>query len=239
MQIDINTVILFDIDGTLNEPQQCVPYTVQSKLQSLARQYPVYFVTGNSYTKSVDLLNGHIGMYGGVFCNNGDELRSMRGKLIWQDTDTPSLPASLDNQLMTMLIGHDGHFANRMEWRSPRMVNYSEIGRFAPFCARINHDASWREKAVKYLSERFPDIEVCMGGAVSIDIHSKGADKSRACKYFNALGKNIIFVGDKTDIGGNDYAIKRYCTINPENVCIKSNGVSNTIDIIDEIIRKF
>lgn len=239
MGFDLNTVFLFDIDGTLNEAQQPVPPEVQQKLQSLARHWHVYFVTGNSYIKSVDLINGHQAMYAGIFCNNADELRSMRGKLIWQDTETPPLPPNIDNQLMTMLVASQKHYGNRMEWRSPRMINYSEIGRFAPFCERVKHDASWRQSAIRFLSEKYPEIEVCAGGAVSIDIHSKGADKSRACKYFNDRGKKIIFVGDKTDVGGNDYKVKEYVLAHPDNLCLPTTGVANTLEILDGLLRSF
>lgn len=237
--VDINTVFLFDIDGTLNEAQQPICPLIQQKLQALARHWHVYFATGNSYTKSVDMLGSPIGQYSGIFVNNADELRSMRGKLIWQDTETPPLPPNIDNQLMTMLVSSGSHYGNRIEWRSPRMVNYCEIGRYAPLCARLKHDASWRAAAVRFLSEKYPDIEVSAGGAVSIDIYSKGADKSRACKYFNALGKKVIFVGDKTDIHGNDYPVKKYTLDHSENICLTTTGVSNTLELLDGFLRSY
>lgn len=238
--IDINTVFLFDIDGTLNEAQKPIDPLVQQKLQSLARHFHVYFATGNTYTKSVDLLNGSIGMYSGVFCNNADELRTMRGKLIWQDTETPPLPPQIDNQLMIMLSGSAPHYGNRLEWRSPRMVNYCEIGRYAPLCARLKHDAGWRQSAIRFLTEKYPEIEVSAGGAISIDIYSKGADKSRACKWINEQkGKKFIFIGDKTDHGGNDYEVKKYCEKNTDNLCLKTSGVSNTLELLDGLLRSF
>ena len=236
---DLNTVFLFDIDGTLNEPHQPVGDLIQQKLQSLARHWHVYFVTGNSYVKSVDTINGPQSMYSGIFCHNADELRTMRGKLIWQDTETPPLPPHIDNQLMTMLVGQNNHYCNRLEWRSPRMVNYCEIGRFAPAHARAKHDTGWRPCAARFLSEKFPEIEVSVGGTYSIDIYSKGADKARACKYFNERGKKIIFVGDRTDVSGNDYAVKKYCDEHDENICFTSTGVSNTLEILDGMLRSY
>lgn len=237
--VDKDAVILLDIDGTLNEAQQPISEEMHKKLQSLARQRQVYFVTGNNYIKSVDIINGHQAMYGGVFCNNADELRSMRGKLIWQDTETAPLPTHLENQLMAMLVSLGGHYCNRVEWRSPRMVNFCEIGRFAPLRARHDHDASWREAAAQLLRDKFPDIEVCIGGAVSIDVHSKGADKSRACKYFNERGKKIVYIGDKMDVHGNDYSVKKYCDEHNENICLKTDGVSNTLELLDGILRSY
>lgn len=78
-------VVILDINGTLNEAQQPITLCMQQKLQALARRHQVYFVTGSTYTEAVDQLNSSIAMYCGVFCLDAEELRSMRGKLIWCD----------------------------------------------------------------------------------------------------------------------------------------------------------
>lgn len=225
-------VYLFDIDGVLNEPQKPVPLCMQTRLQSIARHRPVYFVTGNTYTKAVDLINGHIAMYSGIFCNNADELRSMRGKLIWEDKDTDPLP-EMQAFLNVNLYEKSN---NSFEWRTPRMVNVSKIGRFASQKTRDMHDASWRSEYISRIKKAFPLVEAVAGGAVSVDIYSKGADKSRACRYINSGGKTFAFIGDKTDEGGNDFCVKRYCDEHKENLCLTSSGVEHTMYLLDKII---
>lgn len=233
MSLDSSTIFLFDIDGTLNEAQQPVTSEMHGKLQCLARQYQIYFVTGNTYTKSVDILNGHIKEFYGIFCNNADELRTMRGKLQWQDLETQYLPDGLERTLRTI---YDCSAKNCIEWRNPRFLNFSKIGRFATKEERLNHDGAWREDAVKYIKFRYPEIEVSIGGSISIDIHSFGADKSRACKYINMLGRKFIFLGDRTHDGGNDYSVKKYCDEHPENICLTSNGTIHTMELIDKFL---
>ena len=222
-------VFLFDIDGTLNEAQQPISPEMHGLLQRLARHYQVYFVTGNTYTKSVDLLAGHIKEFAGIFINNADELRTMRGKLIWRDTETPPLPDGVERCIRTI---YDCSARNSVEWRNPRFLNFSKIGRYASHEERIAHDASWRLDAVGYLKFRFPEVQTAIGGSVSIDVHSHGADKSRACKYINDRGQKFVFVGDKTDIGGNDYHVKKYCEEHSENICLQSNGPLTTMKLI-------
>lgn len=225
--------LLLDIDGTLNEPQQPISAEMHGMLQRLARHHQIYFVTGNTYTKTVDLLAGHIKEFAGVFCSNADELRTMRGKLMWRDTETPELPDGLERCIRTI---YDCSAKNCIEWRNPRFLNFSKIGRYATQEQRLAHDASWRADACGYLKFRFPEVETAIGGSVSVDVYSAGADKARAAKYINSLGRKFIFVGDKTDISGNDYPVKKYCDEHSENICCPVNGVSDTIKILEGLL---
>jgi len=142
-----NKVFLLDIDGTLNKSQEPLSDEMQRLLQRLTRYFQVYFVTGNHYIKTVDIINGSMAHFSGVFCNNADELRTMRGKLMWSDKETPPLP------YMPQLQGIDFPANNCIEWRSPRFVNVSRIGRFATQEERANHDASWRDYFMWFMDD--------------------------------------------------------------------------------------
>ncbi len=229
-------VFLFDIDGVLTENQETISSLMHFKLEALARQHQVYFLTGNGYLKAVDIINGHLRNFSGVFCNNADELRSMRGKLIWTGDGVEPLPVRIEDTLRCILHD-DEHYGNRIEWRNPRMLNFSRIGRFAPSEARLMHDASWRQDTIEFLAVGYPNVEVVAGGSISLDIYSKGADKSRACKYINEQGRKFIFMGDKTEPGGNDHCVKTFCIKNNENICLTSTGPTHTIEMIDEFLR--
>ncbi len=238
-QADIrNAVFLLDIDGTLNKSQEPLSDEMSRLLQRLTRYFQVYFVTGNNYIKTVDIINGSMAHFSGVFCNNGDELRTMRGKLMWTDTETEPLDNSLEYWIR---VAGDFEKNNCVEWRSPRFVNVSMVGRFATQGERNSHDAGWRDGFIKYLRGLFnfrEDVDFSTGGSVSVDIYSKGADKSRACKYINNTGKNFIFIGDRTDENGNDYPVKKYCEQNDKNICLTSFGTTHTMEIIEEFLRR-
>jgi hydroxymethylpyrimidine pyrophosphatase-like HAD family hydrolase len=233
-----NKVILLDIDGVICEPQTPVSDTMQGALHRLSRHYQVYFVTGNNYVKTVDILNGPIAHFMGVFCNNGDDLRTMRGKLMWKDDVTPPLPPQIERTLHYMLKDYPDHYGNRIEWRSPRMLNFSRIGRYAPYTVRQEHDASWRDDTIAALKVIWPGVDVAKGGAVSIDIFSKGADKSRAAQYILDRGKEFIFLGDKMEEGGNDYPVKRISDACPKNVSLKVSGVDHTLEVIEYLLSR-
>ena len=228
---------LFDIDGVLCDPQQPISAAMKTAVNSIARTSMVYFVTGNSMTKSIDLLSGVV--RDGLFCNSADELRSHSGNLLWTEAGIPPLPPRIENTLQ-MLCGNDNnHFGNRIEWRSPRMINFSKCGRFANAEQRASADISWREDAVNLINLMYPEASAVIGGAVSIDIYSKGADKSRAALYVNKfLNKEFVFIGDKTFSGGNDYPIVEYCVNNPANIALTTFGADYTLMLIDKILKR-
>jgi hydroxymethylpyrimidine pyrophosphatase-like HAD family hydrolase len=231
-QADITKhVVRFDIDGVLCEPQQIVSDEMRRKINELGRRALVYVVTGNTFVKARDLLYGvHVD---GFFCNNADEFRDSRGRRIWSDNATEPLPVKIENTLQFLLGLDVHHYGNRIEWRNPRMVNFSRIGRFAPQSVRKDHDGSWRENTIGLVKLIHPSVECSIGGSISIDIYSKGADKSRAGMYINKfMNKNFVFVGDKTDIGGNDYPLAQYCFDNPSNICLTSIGTKHTSELV-------
>lgn len=242
----MKTVLLLDIDGVLCEAQQPISDRMRSAITSASFIHDIVLVTGNTFTKSVDLINWH--GFAGIFCNNGDELRDKFGYCVWRDTETPPLPDGLGTCLERSSTGsRKGN--NSIEWRSPRFVNYSYIGRYATKEQRQAHIeeykkpyGDWRDTFMPELRDLTPfgkDIEIVRGGAVSVDIYSKGADKARAAKYLNECDQRFIFIGDKTALGGNDYPIIKYCEQNPqiENKCFTSNGPSNTLELLEQVLR--
>jgi len=223
-----NHVLLLDIDGVVCHPQEPMSPEMAQKINLIHYKTHgnVYFVTGNTYTKAVDLVGG-----GKIFCNNADELRE-DGRLLWRDEVTPPLPVIHELNLLRAEYNSPN---NKIEWRGPRFANVCPLGRFATKEQRDNHDASWRERWIKGVMHDHPEIEASIGGQVSVDIYSKGADKSRAAKYINDLGKPFIFIGDKTTPVGNDYPIIKYCeTSEIKNVCLTTDGPETTMKYLDK-----
>ena len=63
-----------------------------------------------------------------------------------------------------------------------------------------------------YIAPMIPDFEVRVGGVTSIDITKLGVDKAYGMrKMMESLGLSIheiLFLGDRTQLGGNDYPVK-------------------------------
>ena len=100
-----------------------------------------------------------------------------------------------------------------MELR-PGMLNFSVLGRNCPFSERARYN-EWdnihreRETIVKEVNEKFPEYEASSGGKISIDIVTKGGGKEQIAQKIRESYPNdkIIFIGDRTEKGGNDYAL--------------------------------
>ena len=231
---DTRKVFLLDIDGVLNEPQQPVAQDMKMFLESLARRHRVYFVTGNSFVKSIDILGLDFRSpgFGGIFCNNADELRSVTGRLIWRDEVTPPLPQIT----VSMERAPMNRCNNSIEWRSPRFVNVSEVGRYASKEERSVASSAWMDDFIFYLKhdlgDEFCSIEIAKGGKVSLDIYSKGADKSRAGQWLVDHGYQFTFIGDKTAPGGNDYPLIKFCETTL-NVGLTTTGPAHTMELIE------
>ena len=118
------------------------------------------------------------------------------------------------------------------------MLNYSIVGRNCTLEERENYalydmKTGERELISRWLNNKYGnEIEVVIGGEISVDIFNLGKDKSQVLaylkeKYLNE-NSNIIFYGDKTAKGGNDYALARAL----ENSSYKTRvcGVDNYCD---------
>ncbi len=93
-------------------------------------------------------------------------------------------------------------------------ITFSALGQSAPVDAK----AAWDPDGVKkgalrdYAAERLPDLEVRSGGSTSVDITRKGIDKAygvrQLCDALRLELGDLLFVGDRLDVAGNDYPVK-------------------------------
>lgn len=93
-------------------------------------------------------------------------------------------------------------------------VTFSALGQNAPVAAKKQWDPTGSKKELlrSYVADRAPDLEVRSGGSTSIDITRKGVDKSygmnKIKQQLSLQNEDILFVGDRLDVGGNDYPVK-------------------------------
>jgi phosphomannomutase len=109
------------------------------------------------------------------------------------------------------------------------MINICPVGRS---CTQEERDEFFeydnehkvREGIVEKLQESCADLNLSfsIGGQISIDIFPKGWDKTYALQFVKNDYDRILFFGDKTEPGGNDYEIfshdltESYHVDNPE-----------------------
>jgi phosphomannomutase len=108
---------------------------------------------------------------------------------------------------------HNTKTGNHIEHRTG-MINFSVVGRNASDSERRLYNL-WdkkyeeRQKIADFLRNKYPELNVSIGGSISIDISPMGFDKSQVIEYLvsNKDVEEIVFFGDKTDPGGNDYGL--------------------------------
>ena len=206
-------VYLFDIDGTLTPPRQKMDENFAEFFLPFAKENLVYLATGSDIEKAREQVDKRILMMcQGVFACSGNEFWE-RGKKVYSHEFHPQ------PKLLTFLeqcvedTGFHIKTGNHIEHR-PGMLNFSVVGRNATLEQRAKY-SEWDQRKRDRLSiaitilagtEEFGDVDVSIGGEISIDIYPKGKDKSQAVSTIRQLHNlPIVFMGDKMGPNGNDY----------------------------------
>lgn len=93
-------------------------------------------------------------------------------------------------------------------------ITFSALGQEAPVDAKKAWDPTGakKESLRAAAAPLLPELEVRSGGSTSIDVTRKGIDKAYGMRKLVALThtpiERMLFVGDRLDVGGNDYPVK-------------------------------
>ena len=225
---------LFDIDGTLTPSRQSMDPEFKRFFLNWIKNKKVYLITGSDYDKSleqvgIEVLNSIDGYF-----NNAGNVGYIKGKEIYRnDWDPPEDLIKLLKHLLnssTYPIRAGKHFEYRIG-----MLNFSIVGRNCSLKERKNYykydrENKERQKLCQVIMEKFPKIDVTIGGEISIDINPKNMDKSQIIEKVDGL---IHFFGDRTEKGGNDY--KLAIKLRPPHLVTAVTGWQNTMEILKNI----
>lgn len=213
-----DTIVLFDVDGTLTVPMKQTTQEMLDVVKELRKHCTVGIVGGSDLAKQKHQLGDDLmEHFDYVFSQNGlDAYKD--GKLIGQESFRDFLGEEKLKKLINFILHQIADIdipikrGTFVEYRTG-MLNVSPIGRN---CARNERDDfekydkehKIREKMVKELQEKFKDFNLrySIGGQISMDIFPEGWDKTYCLRYLKDF-KTIHFFGDKTFQGGNDYEI--------------------------------
>ena len=259
-----NTVVLFDIDGTLTESRRPINKEMLIILRELARHAEIGFITGSSleYVKEQlwSVLNDPVIKRNcHIFPCNGTEYVIPQGgdeELIFHRISKASMIDSLGSERFTELMGIicilqaeivqnfkelplTGHFVQNRG----STINWCPIGRNA-----IHEDRKkfrqidfehctrllFKDKLEKELEKRNFPVVVKLGGDTSFDIYPKGWDKTYVFRHFDEQDWDFWFVGDRCGSTGNDYEIFKY--LQPQGRAFETGSPEETIEIIENYI---
>ncbi len=235
------TLYVFDMDGTLTPAR--LPMTAECAIQFYEWQktHKSFIATGSDYAKVEEQLPPSvINSFTGVYCSMGNMLKS-KGQVIYNKVFTPSV------ELLDLLESYRKNttypgqlFDNYIEQRVG-MVNFSVLGRCCPYSERERYslwDRTSKERITiqQQLLEKFPDLSIAVGGSISIDITPKGCGKEQIAHHLrqNYPDEDIIFFGDKTFEGGNDYELACALATLPRTRTIQVDGCEFILKFLKE-----
>mmetsp|Transcript_2587 Transcript_2587/g.6325 ORF Transcript_2587/g.6325 Transcript_2587/m.6325 type:complete len:290 (+) Transcript_2587:3-872(+) len=215
-----NTLVLFDIDGTLTAPRKKVTTSVLAFLKQLRREVTVGVVGGSDLSKAKEQLgDNYLQIVDFAFAENGlvaymggTQLECASLRSHFSDKDI----ARIVNFCLRHIAGLDipvkrGTF---VEFRDG-LINVSPIGRNCnqeerDDFERYDREHGIRPKMIAAMKEELGDLDLTysIGGQISFDVFPKGWDKTYCLRFVENQGfEEIHFFGDKTAPGGNDHEI--------------------------------
>lgn len=235
-------IILFDIDGTLTKPRNIINDKMLNTLYKLKTKYIIGCVGGSDLKKAQEQIGDDIlNIFNYAFFENGLVAYKNKDVLNVQDLKTYIGEEKIKkfiNFVLRYIADLDipiktGTF---IEFRNG-MINISPIGRNCSQKERNDFEKydivyNVRQKMIDVLKKEFLeyDFVYSVGGQISFDVFPKGWDKTYCLQFLNNFDK-IYFIGDKTDIGGNDYEIYN----SDRTIAFKTNGPDNTIKLLRDI----
>lgn len=197
---------VFDIDGTLTPSRRPIDPDFQRFFLQWVQNKKVYLISGSDYPKSLEQLGSEIlNAVSGCF-NTAGNVYYVKGQKKYQnDWNPPTALFALLNDILES-SEYPIRAGNHIEQRIG-MINFSVVGRDCTYDQRLAYNTydqkeKEREHVRKQIMAVFPEIEVSIGGQISIDIYPKGHNKAQIVDH---LTGPIHFFGDKTMEGGNDY----------------------------------
>jgi len=254
------TYYVFDVDGTLTPSRQKMTKSMENVFVEFAEKNQCFLVTGSNLEKTQEQVPWSIlSRCTTLYCESGSDNyvpdTDGEGRL-WRTDDGSSedfwdCPVELRNFLMQQLdfskFPKTMRTGNHIELRKT-MVNFSVIGRNATTDERYVYtlwdkdkkERAWIAEEIEYM---FPELTATVAGEIGIDIHPKGRDKSQVRKDIRRWGdKPIVFFGDKTEKGGNDYPLAESLefekeTFKIENVVHQVLSWQDTYRILENYVK--
>lgn len=218
-------VVAFDLDDTLAPSKSPIEKSVSDELQRLLERVAVCVISGGNFTQFEQQLLANLVL-------DADEKANLHlmptcgtRYYKWQDSawtsvyaedlteaEKASIIAVLEEGIDTLGLRESTTWGPTIEDRGSQ-ITFSALGQKAPHSEKVkwDPDGAKRQKLRQFAAERLPDLEVRGGGSTSIDVTRKGIDKAygmtKLMSYLNVTPADILFVGDRLDVDGNDYPV--------------------------------
>lgn len=235
--------LIFDVDGTLTPSRKTISTEMKTALSNLGKHWDIYLATGSDYPKTLEQLGSDLLNYSIVrsFNCSGNSIWSKGVEVYREESSWPTeIILWLRSQLSMSTFPHKTgyHFDYR-----PGVLNFSIVGRNASETQRREYeefDSATQERVNiaisfnQFFKNKFK-VVAQIAGKTGFDITKLGKDKSQIIHNF-FCNTPVIFFGDDTQPGGNDYTIAKAILdrgLLGDAVYSVSNP-SNTLEIISD-----
>ncbi len=226
---------VFDVDGTLTPSRLPIDKKFEEFFLKWMDGKKVYLVTGSDKDKTIEQVGEKIWnkatrcyqSCGNAVYENGKLIR----KNIFSLKDEHELRFILIESMSNTKFQRWG---NHIEERIG-LINFSTVGRNCDQKTREEY-YDWdkkhkeRKRICARINKQLPKLEAAIGGQISIDIYPKGKDKSQ---ILPDLEGEIMFFGDKCEVGGNDYPIVK--KIQGKHIVHKVKDWQSTMSILESL----
>lgn len=240
----MNKIFMFDIDGTLTPSRLRMEEKFSKFFEKWSNENKYYLVTGSDLDKTKEQLPI-------AYIDRAEAIFTCCGNQMWKDNELIydnkfELSTKLKNTLEVVLMSNQypHRYGNHIEDRGS-MVNFSIVGRNCTQEQR-EHFFKWdeekgeRKKISTFLKHKFKDLDAVLGGQISIDIYPKGMDKSQIFKHIENIEnfycpEEYIFIGDRTEKGGNDYPLAKLMEETNNCSYYQTDSWKNTQQILESL----
>ena len=208
----MNKKFIFDVDGTLTPSRQEIDPDFEKYMIEFSNENDVYLVTGSNREKTIEQI-------GDTLFHTAKRVYNCSGSDVYEGDlnvyrDEWDVPEDVEKFLMDEL--HHSKFPIRTGThveKRPGGINFSVLGRGQGVVLEerdeyVKWDRTHHERknmAIK-IKNRFPDLEVQVGGQTGLDISPLGRNKGQILRDFSKEDF-IYFYGDMMDEGQNDFPL--------------------------------
>ena len=220
-------LVAFDLDGTLAESKQRVPYDMGESLAQLLKKMPVAIMSGAGFPQFEKQFFPAIPMEANlnnlyIFPDNAAQCFVYRNggwKPQYNQAFTPAEREHVLKALDEALLETGMHdvpirvWGERIEDRGAEIV-FSGLGQEAPTEEKRKWDPTREKRKPLYnaLVKKLPEFAIGLNAMTSIDITRKGITKAYGIKRLAELTgvpvEEMLYVGDALEEGGNDAVVK-------------------------------
>ena len=256
-----NTIVLFDMDGTLTPPREKIKNDVIQALKELSNYSRIGIISGSD----LDYIHQQCGdmfSIGGVPVDKVDILPCNGTKLLKWDGTSHVMTHEADmlkqigpqayRKILSLLFSQQADIATFypdlpftgvfFQYRGS-LLNWCPIGRLANLEQRAvwkkcdttyNIRGAYMDTLEKFIGNNNFPITVALGGTTSFDIYPDGWDKTYGLRHYENV--ETFFIGDRCEEGGNDWHI--YNALSNSGNAWKTKSPEETITIIKQLIDK-